>query len=254
MQRNFSYTLLITWILFTISCKTNFVSTSSQGQNISVSSDVTTTDSQLVELYLPYKFILEKDMKRVISFSNEEMTKNKPESNLTNFLADLLLEESTKEAIENEFEIKPSISYFNYGGIRTFLPKGDISVENIFELMPFENELVYLKLNGKQIKVFLDHVAEGGGDSVGGVHFTISNSKAKKIFIQDEAINFEKEYWLATNDYVAEGGDGLTVFTERSDFKKSGVKIRDVIITHLENKQKKGEILETKLDGRITNE
>ncbi len=254
MRLSFSYLLLITWFVAAISCKTNFVPTSSITQNISVPSNQTSTDSQLVQMYLPYKNILEKDMNRVISISEKEMVKKRPESLLTNFLADLLLEEAKIDTETNDAKINPTISYFNYGGIRTSLPKGEITVGKIFELMPFENEMVYLQLTGNQIQEFLNQIAIKGGDSVGGARFVISNEKAKAIIINGTKLNLNEKYWLVTNDYVAEGGDGLEVFTHRLEMIKSNKKIRDVILNHLEQKQKSGEILTAKLDGRIINE
>ncbi len=254
MRLSFSYLLLITWFAVAISCKTNFVTTSSSTQNISVSNHQTNTDSQLVQIYLPYKNILEKDMNRVISISEKEMVKKRPESYLTNFLADLLLEEAKIAAKTSQLKIEPSISYFNYGGIRTFLPKGEVTVEKIFELMPFENEMVFLQLTGSQIQEFLNQLAKKGGDCLGGVRFIISSEKAKEITINGIKLDFNKKYWLVTNDYVAEGGDGLEVFTQRLEMIKSEKKIRDVIINHLERKQKNGAMITAKLDGRITYE
>lgn len=254
MIRSFSYSLLITCFILVTSCKTNYVPTSSETRNISVSDLEFQTDSQLVEMYLPYKKELEKDMGRVISVAEQEMIKGKPESNLTNFLADFLLEEANIEAKKSELNINLNLSYFNYGGIRTSIPKGEITVGNIFELMPFENEMVFLQLDGNQIQEFLNYIAAKEGDSVGGVRFLISDEKAKNIQINGNTLNSEMKYWVVTNDYVADGGDGLTVFTKRSQIFKSGKKIRDLIISHLEQKQKKGEILTTKLDGRISYE
>jgi 2',3'-cyclic-nucleotide 2'-phosphodiesterase (5'-nucleotidase family) len=208
----------------------------------------------LVEIYLPYKNIIEKDMNRVISFSEAEMIKNKPESSLTNFLSDLLLDEGQKEAEKKNFQIHPVVSFFNYGGIRTSLPKGEITVGKIFELMPFENEMVYIQLSGDQLQQFCDIVAQKGGDSVGGIRFVISNGKAKNVFVDGEKLESGKKYWLVTNDYSANGGDDLAVFTQRLELIGSGKKIRDVIISNLEERQKRSEVLGAKLDGRISNE
>lgn len=254
MVRSFSYLLLITWFLLAISCKTSVISTKVESQNISVVSDDFSVDSQLVQLYLPYKKILEKDMGRVISVAESEMIKNKPESELTNLLADLLLKEGQNISIKNKLEIKPVVSFFNYGGIRTSLPKGEITVGKIFELMPFENEMVFIQLSGEQLQQFFDNVAEKGGDSVGGVRFVISDSKAKNILVEGETLVQEGKYWMVTNDYVANGGDDLQVLAQHSEMVNSGRKIRDVIISNLEKRYRDEETLVANLDGRITNE
>ncbi len=160
MRHSFSYTLLITWFLVAASCRAVYVPATVETQNISVSDSANQLDSQLVQIYLPYKNILEKDMNRIISFSEEEMVKGKPESKLTNFLGDIVLEEATRIAQKLDLEFTPQISFYNYGGIRTSLPSGDITVGKIFELMPFENELVFLQLSGTQIQEFLDWEAK----------------------------------------------------------------------------------------------
>ncbi len=254
MRLSFSHPLLITCFLLVVSCQTTYVPTSSNSQNIPVSNTGQEVDSQVVQLYLPFKEDLEKDMKRVISISGKEMIKKRPESYLTNFLADLLLEEAKAEAKSGNLGITPAISFFNYGGIRTFIPKGEITVGKVFELMPFENEMVYLQLTGLQVQEFLNRIAEKGGDSVGGVRFVIANNKAKNIYVGGVRLNLKGSYWLATNDYVAEGGDGMTVFTQREAMIKSGKKIRDLIIHNLEEKHEKGETLSAELDGRISYE
>lgn len=254
MQRSFTYTLLITCVLLVGSCKTNYLSTSFNAQNISVSDSLNNLDSQVVQLYHPFKNIIEKDMNRVISVSEMEMIKDKPESELTNFLADLLLQEGMRFALTQGLKFEPSISYFNYGGIRTFLPEGDITVGKIFELMPFENEMVFIRLSGVQIQEFCDIIAEKGGDSVGGIQFVISNEKAINIWIGKNELNPDSDYWLVTNDYVANGGDDLQVFAQHAEFINSNLKIRELIISNLDEQYKLGKKITAKTDGRIRNE
>jgi 2',3'-cyclic-nucleotide 2'-phosphodiesterase (5'-nucleotidase family) len=251
MQRSITYTLLITCVLLFTSCKTHYSKASYEAENIMVAESLNSLDNEVVQIYLPYKNILEKDMNRVISFSENEMIKDKPESNLTNFLADLLLVEGKKVAVEKGYAVEPDISFFNYGGIRTYLPEGEITVGNIFELMPFENEMVYLRLTGAQVAEFLNVVAQKGGDSVGGVRFVISDEKAKQVKIAGNPLENNKQYWLVTNDYVAAGGDDLEVFTRRLEYINSGEKIREVIIAYMEDLQKNGKNLTAKKDGRI---
>jgi len=254
MNRHFSKLLLITWVIIIFSCKPNLVLTDVKTKNLTVAENVSPLDIQIVLQYLPYKNILEKDMQRVISFSEKEMVKGKPESGLTNLLADLVLDEAQKEAVRMNLQIEPVVSFFNYGGIRTWLPKGEITVGKIFELMPFENEMVFIQLTGEQLQQFYDIVAAKGGDSVGGVRFVISNGKAKNIMIADISINSTEKYWMVTNDYSANGGDDLQVFTQRSELISTGKKIRDVIISNFEERKINGENLVENLDGRITNE
>ncbi|HSO87617.1 MAG TPA: hypothetical protein VLQ91_13765, partial [Draconibacterium sp.] len=62
------------------------------------------------------------------------------------------------------------------------------------------------------------------------------------------------KYWMVTNDYAANGGDDLVVFTQRLEWITSGKKIRDIIISNFEERKINGVNLTENLDGRITNE
>jgi 2',3'-cyclic-nucleotide 2'-phosphodiesterase (5'-nucleotidase family) len=235
-------------------CKSTYIPSSVLYQNISIDEQVNTIDSALVKSYLPYKEKLEADMNRVISFCEADMVKDKPESALTNLLADLLLEEGIVEAKIKGLNLKPEVSFFNYGGIRTGLNKGNITVGKVFEIMPFENEMVFVQLTGSQLQLFFDGVAQRNGDSVGGVRFKISGEKARKITISGQPLDTEKKYWMVTNDYVANGGDENDVLRQRKDYIVPGMKIRDAIIRNFEAKQKAGETIKERTDGRISHE
>lgn len=254
MQRTFIYTLLITCVLLVSSCKTQYVTSSARFVNIPVSDSLYGLDNQIVQLYMPFKNRIEKDMLRVISYSEKEMEKDKPESPLTNFLADVLLEEGLKEVKKSGWDCEPTVSFFNYGGIRTFLPRGEITVGKIFELMPFENEMVFVQISGSQMQEFLDKIASKGGDSIGGARFVISGEKAVNITIGGKPLNAGAAYWLVTNDYIAGGGDEMEVFTRNSALLNTGKRIRDIIIAHLEEMQNEGNVLNVNTDGRITYE
>jgi len=253
MFRTFSLCVLITYILLTTACKSIYV-TSANFQNTSVDEQINTLDSNLVLVYLPYKNKLDSDMNRVISVCEKNMVKNKPESGLTNLLADLLLEEGKTEAQMYNMQIVPDVSFFNYGGIRAGLPKGNITVGKAFELMPFENEMVFIQLSGMQLQQFCDLIAESGGGSVAGVRFIISNKKAKNVTVGGNPVQAENKYWMVTNDYAANGGDDLAILRQRLDLKGSGFKIRDAIIRNFEKQQKAGLTLKENFDGRISHE
>ncbi len=254
MCRTFSLFLLITYLLVAPACKSTYIPSSVSYQNINIDEQVNTIDSALVRSYLPYKEKLEADMNRVISVCEANMVKDKPESALTNLLADLLLEEGIVEAKTKGLNLKPEVSYFNYGGIRTGLNKGNITVGKVFEIMPFENEMVFVQLTGSQLQLFFDGVAKRNGDSVGGVRFKISGEKATQITISGQPLDTEKKYWMVTNDYVANGGDENDVLRQRSDYVVPNMKIRDAIIRNFEAKQKAGETIKAKTDGRISHE
>ncbi len=245
--------LLIMLLVIAASCASYHLQNVST-KNLDNSAELTGFDNKIIQLYAPYRDSIEKNMQKVISVTVTELEKGKPESLLTNFFADFYIEEGSRICTDKKLDFKPDIGYQNYGGIRVPLPMGDITVGKIFELMPFENELVFVKLTGEQLILFLNQIAAKGGDSVSGVRFGIRDGKASNILIGGLPVDLNKTYWLATNDYVAEGGDELSVFAKRLDYVAPGFRIRDLLISYLENKMKAGIRIAPVLDGRIYNE
>lgn len=126
-------------------------------------------DSGVIREYLPYKQRLDSAMNKVIGGSAQALTKayDAPETLLGDFFCDALLQQATNMGFTVDFCLATK------GGLRAPLPKGDITVGEIFELMPFENELVTVDLSGADMRTVLDFIAASGGQPVAGLRMTI---------------------------------------------------------------------------------
>jgi 2',3'-cyclic-nucleotide 2'-phosphodiesterase (5'-nucleotidase family) len=113
----------------------------------------------------------------------------------------------------------------NGGTIRTGIAQGKITVKNVYDVLPFDNYLVAISLTGTQLKQALEHGISrleepvGSFPQVSGLTFTYSRnapagSRVKDITVGGRPWEPEKEYVVATNDYLVAGGDGYTAFGE----------------------------------------
>jgi len=118
--------------------------------------------------------------------------------------------------------------------------------------MPFENELVIVWLKGDKLLELLNYFAEIGGQGVSGIRMKIENNKATNILINNEALNVNKSYSIATNDYLAGGNDKMLQLAQYEKRINTGIKIRNMLLDYVKNATKKGEIIQSKLDGRIS--
>ncbi len=234
-----------------ISCNSQLVINSVQSENISNNPSGYLPDSSIIRLVGPYKSELDEDMSRVISITTDAMFKKKPESSLTNYLSDLLLKEGADYCRKQNLGFKPQIAYVNYGGIRSSLPEGEVTVGNIFELMPFENELVIVELAGSDLHLFADEVADRGGDGVAGITLGIKEGKVALFEVNGKKTVENQSYFLVTNDYVASGGGGMEAFNNKKKYIKTGLKIRDLIISSMEQSYQNGVKISSQEDGRI---
>lgn len=235
---------------FAVSCSTYFPITESKTQNIQVDQTEINKDADLLNLIQPYKQKIEAEMLRVLAISDVELVKDKPESNMTNFMADLLLEEGKEYCRKANIEA-PDIAYVNYGGIRSTLPKGEINVQKVFELMPFENEMVLIKISGENFYKMAQKIADRGGDGISGMKLGIKDKAVTSLLVSEKNFDANKSYWIVTNDYVASGGDNMDMFASPESFVSSGITIRSLIIDYLERKSKAGQHISAVKDGRI---
>lgn len=206
-------------------------------------------DTALVNVYLPYKKQLDAEMNQVIGHSAVALLKNNdlPETQLGNFFADACLEQAKKLDPAIDFAM-PSTK----GGLRTDIPKGEIKLSNLFELMPFENELISFTLKGTDMQELLNFIAATNGQPVSGLKMQIRDKKPASVVIQGKAFDPSKTYRVLTSDYIAGGGDNALGFKAPLDKKVLGLKVRDALIAEVKAQQAAGKIINAELDGRIT--
>lgn len=245
---------LIGLLIILFSCKSSLVITDVTEKNVHNESTDYLPDSSIISLVAPYKEKLEGDMSKVIAISDEKLIRQKPESKLTDLIANILMEAGDNYCKTNNKDFSPDVAFMNYFGLRSSLPEGKITVGDIFELMPFENMLVLLKVSGETMEQFVAKIAERGGDGVAGLKLGIKNNKVGTLTIGGKPFNKNEDYWVVTNDYIAGGGDGMKMLANRKVFINTGLKIRDVVIESLEKDYKAGKKIDVKLDGRIYNE
>ena len=188
-------------------------------------------DPNIEEIIAPYREDLNKTMGVVIARSREEIFKEKPNSALLNFMADMLLEGAKKQTGRDDIDLAVQ----NYGGIRvSSLPKGPITTGNIYELMPFENTLVILEIPGHELKNLFDRIADYGGWPISkGTSFRIvDETYADSIYVNFMPFEIQKTYTLALPDYIANGGDKSDFF-KTSKRMDTGILIRDILIERL---------------------
>ncbi|MGL4596695.1 MAG: 5'-nucleotidase C-terminal domain-containing protein, partial [Bacteroidia bacterium] len=131
-------------------------------------------------------------------------------------------------------------------------PKGEITRGKIFELMPFDNEIVIITISGAQMQDLLKYIAASGGQPCAGLNMGIRNDKTVgAVSIQGQAFDVNKNYKVATSDYLAGGGDKMSFFNNPIKVEVVGLKIRDALIERCREMTKAGMPIGSKLDGRI---
>ena len=192
-------------------------------------------DSSILSIINPYQLEIEDQMNEVLTYTKNNLTKGKPQSTIGNFVTDLCLDYADAD-----------ICIMNNGGLRTNIDIGPISRGKIYELMPFENELVILELNKNDYMGLLQYIVQRGGEPFSGIKITIDNKG--QIISNSWPVNFElgEKVKVLTSDYLANGGDKMSFFKNKKQYK-IGIKLRDAIIDYCSKK----DTINITLDNRI---
>ncbi|HRH10362.1 MAG TPA: 5'-nucleotidase [Bacteroidia bacterium] len=230
---------IIISLLFS-SCHRHLVRTEERQQHYSLKGNP--ANSVIDDSLRRFKKKVDAETSRIIGVSDKALTKQGDECNLGNFVCDALYSGAVKH-----YSVIPDIVVVNRGGLRTDLPEGEIRVLNVFELMPFENELVILRMKGAELNGLIEKIHEKKHPFRG---MKLKEEKRAEILIGEKLLDQKKEYSIATSDYLAEGGDGFIFFTSAKMETKKGIKIRDAIIEYCEKETEAKRKITANKDGR----
>ncbi|MNK71301.1 Trifunctional nucleotide phosphoesterase protein YfkN precursor [compost metagenome] len=215
--------------LLLIGCKAPLSITNIHTEKNIYITDELQADKAMEAIIQPYKQELEGKMNAKISHSNVELNKSGDNSNLGNLLADYTFQGADDWAKNNNL---PGIdaAVINIGGIRTIIPKGDIFTKQIYEVMPFENEIVIIKMNGKDVEGLFDYYLNTKKNNpVSHLLIETENGSLSKKLINGQTIDYNKIYYIATSDYLALGGDNMFFFA-KGETISTGIKMRDLFL------------------------
>lgn len=225
--------LLTFFILISCSQQKNFV-TKIEGKKIGIT-ETQNEKAEIEKFIKPYRENIDKDLSQVLAYNPENLEKSKGEwqTNIGNFLADITLNKSNKVFQSRESK-SIDICILNHGGIRTMIPKGNVTARNAFEVMPFENAAVIVALKGEQIIEMANYIiAEKKPHPLQGLSFTIGKDNvAKDIKIQNKTIDANAIYYVVTSDYLANGGDNMTFFKSGIQRFDIDYKLRNIMIDY----------------------
>lgn len=193
------------------------------------------SNQHIDSLVQPYKDSLAKEMNLVIGMSSFNFVTARPNGTMNNWFADAIFTNQT----ENVRLSEPVMCLFNVGGIRSSFNKGPITVGDVFKVMPFDNELVWVKLPITAIKDIEAYLIKSGGEP-------ISNAQILNGKLQLNGVNSQTQFfWVITSDYLMNGGDNMRFFTQKTAVNTTSKLLRNAL---LEEVKKQGEL---KIDTTI---
>lgn len=183
---------------------------------IILSSDVP-EDAEVKAIIEDYQADLDAQMEVVIGQCASDIAWSSPlvrtqESPLGNLAADAL-----RDYCDADIAIQ------NGGGIRAGLTAGDVTVGDVFAMLPFDNKVTLVEVTGQTVWDALENGVDGYPTTngkfpqVSGIKYTFDGSKPAgerivSVTLEDGTpLDLDAWYTLACNDFMCGGGDGYTM-------------------------------------------
>jgi len=199
-------------------------------------------DSTVKAMVEGYAAQLSEAMKEVVGYTLVPLVGDRTlirtqETNLGDLVADMMRWAAGPDV---------QIALTNGGGIRwhrTF-PVGPITRGDVYELLPYGNVLVMMDLTGAQIRQALENgvsewqLVAGRFSQVSGLKFTFdptrpAGSRIIDVWVGGTPLVDTAVYRVATNDFMAAGGDGYTVLTQGTNYVSTGTTLMDYMVQYL---------------------
>jgi 2',3'-cyclic-nucleotide 2'-phosphodiesterase (5'-nucleotidase family) len=207
-------------------------------------------DARATAFLQPYKRQVDSIMSPVVGSVARYMAAGRPESELSNLLADILVWGG------RAYGEQPVMGVYNMGGIRAAFAKGQVTNGDVIDVAPFENKICFLTLQGDRLLQLFREMAAMGGEGVShGVELVITaDGKLKSARLNGRPIDPATSYRIATLDYLAQGNDKLEAFKQATQVvspQDQQNNVRFIIMDYFREQTKAGKIVDSQKEGRI---
>ena len=250
--------IIILLLLVSLSCGRGGASVRIEGRNVPVA---VAADGRVPlpvrQLIARGKAVVDSVKAPVVGTVAATLVAERPESPLMNFAADALLCRARIYTGENI-----DIAITNKGGLRSELNEGVVTYGDIYNVFPFDNSIVTLTLDGGQLLKLFGEIARAGGEAVGGARMTIVRDsgalRCGALVVRGCSIPGDDDGWrhseyrVVTNNYLAQGNDGLYTLAQGSGRREYSVTLRELIVDYVAELNGRGLPVTAVKDGRIT--
>ncbi|WP_299163132.1 5'-nucleotidase C-terminal domain-containing protein [uncultured Eudoraea sp.] len=219
------------------------------GKQLPITDSINVTDS--IDIFVaPYRKRVNEVLDSTLAFAPSQITKKDGKYNTSagNLMADIMLSEANpvfKSRTGHEIDFVIS----NYGGIRSIISEGKVSARTAYEVMPFDNSIVVVAIKGKSVRDLISFLINAKNPHpIAGIQIILNNNETlKDVNIQGLPFDENRTYYVATSNYLADGGDEMGFFRDGLNTVDLNYLIRNAMIDYF----KKVDTLTAKVDDRF---
>lgn len=240
--------LLTCCMIFLVGCRP-FGYAVTQSSNLAT--DTLVKQDTAVQIFLnPYRQAMRQFTSTVVGFTDTPFTAQRPGGMLGNACADWLLS-WCDSFMQQSVALPVDFAFLNQGGLRNALPKGKVNMGHLIELMPFENEVVILKLRGTTADSLFSYIISRGGEPVAGMKMEADEKGKYTVYVGGKMFDKQQYYLVATSDYLLNGGDGFGMLKNAVNKWVPQKRLRQVFIEGVNRETRQFGALKKRKENRI---
>lgn len=207
-------------------------------------------DAEAAKFMEPFRHKVDSVMGPVVGEVDHDMVAHRPESDLSNLLADIMVWAA------RDYNEKVDFGVYNMGGIRAALSKGKVTYGDVLDIAPFENKICFVTLTGGKVLELFSQMAHTGGEAVShGVQLVFTHDhRLKSARLNGKEIDLKASYRIATLDYLAQGNDKMEAFKSATDVvspQEISNNTRFIIMNYFKEQTAQGRVVNAHTEGRI---
>ena len=147
------------------------------------------------------------------------------------------------------------LAFTNSGGVRRDLPAGPVHVGDLYEVVPFDNEMVVAEYTGAEVLAILgEGIRNRGGEPLSGARVEASGPlgalRVSAVWADGTAIDPAATYRIATSDYLLGNGDATPTLKRGRNVVLTSLPVRQLLIDWCERRGREGRPVEAPEGGR----
>lgn len=235
----FKQFVAIVTFCFLLSCGGQEVRlTEVHGEQLAVDATIAPKDS-ITEFVSPYKLRIDQVLDNPLSYAPRPilLDDGKRSCSLGNLMADIVFEQ-TAPLFRSRTGLGLDFVVLNYGGLRSIISQGEVTARNAYQVMPFENYIVVVELDGSAVRELIDFLANSKqSNPISGLRIALDKKGGlESVDIQGMPFDENRHYFVATSDYLVQSGPSIGFFDRTVSVTPTDYLMRNAMIDHFEKK------------------
>lgn len=220
-----------------------------KGEQIQIDTSIASVDS-ITSFVAPFKNRIDQVMDSPLAHAPKPLLlyDGKRNTSLGNLMADIVLKE-TRPVFKSKTSKEVDFVVLNHGGIRSIISAGEVTARNGYEIMPFENYIAVVELSGSAVRELISFLVNAKkAHPIAGIQIVLDkNGALESVDINGSPFDENRNYFVATSDYLVQGGPSIGFFNQMVSTTDTGYLLRNAIIDYF----KKVDTISANVDDRF---